>query len=371
MYALFLLFLLVTASCEEKTVAVNPLFDQFQIALDSQLNENMPGILVSVDAKKYGLSWSGSAGYSDKATQTPLLPHQTFRIASVTKTFVPATVLRLWEEDKLKLDDPIELYISSEHADLLRSDGYEPENITIYHLLTHSSGMAEHTGTEKYQLPFITTNYNWTRTLQIQELVEFTEPVGAIGEKFSYSDTGYILLGELIEKITGKSLGEAITEQLKLHELGLHSIHMEEAGGEMSEERIHQYYQNVDTYAINPTIDLYGGGGLLANTQDLSQFYSLLLEGKIFKNASTLERMLATADHSTPSGMDYRMGIWQTEVEGMKAYTHSGFWGTQVVYIPEIQTSIAANYSQYWNKRGNAPIIGTLIHALMNTQEEE
>ena len=57
-------------------------------------------------------------------------------------------------------------------------------------------------------------------------------------------------------------------------------------------------------------------------------------------------------------GMDYRMGIFTTSVNGMEAFTHSGFWGTQVVYIPQINTSIATNYSQYWSSRGNAPVIG-------------
>jgi D-alanyl-D-alanine carboxypeptidase len=283
---------------------------------------------------------------------------------------VAATVLRLWEDGKLNLEDPVERYISEEHANLLRSGGYEPDRISLYHLLTHSSGMAEHTRTEKYQLPFIKSNYHWTRTAQIRELVEFTEPVGAIGEKFSYSDTGYVLLGEVIETVTNTSLGEAINEQLGLHDLGLHSIHWEEAGGEKSEERIHQYYQNEDTYDINPTLDFYGGGGLLANTHDLSLFFKLLVEGKVFKKATTLEKMLTKVNYNTPPMLDYRMGIWETEIEGYKAYTHSGFWGTQVAYIPELKTSIAANYSQYWNKRGDAPIIPIVLSILLEDNSE-
>jgi D-alanyl-D-alanine carboxypeptidase len=59
--------------------------------------------------------------------------------------------------------------------------------------------------------------------------------------------------------------------------------------------------------------------------------------------------MLAPLSYPTKPLLDYRMGIWETEIEGMKVYTHSGFWGTQVVYIPTIKTSIAVNYSQRWN----------------------
>ena len=97
--------------------------------------------------------------------------------------------------------------------------GYAPEKITILHLLTHSSGMAEHTQTEKYKIEYLKTNHIWTRTEQLLELTTQTKPVGKIGEQFSYSDSGYILLGEIIEKITQKSLGEAIEELLNFKKL--------------------------------------------------------------------------------------------------------------------------------------------------------
>ena len=75
-------------------------------------------------------------------------------MASVTKTFVASTILRLWEDKKLKLEDPIIKYISKEHCEILIKGGYAPEKITILHLLTHSSGMAEHTQTEKFKIEY-------------------------------------------------------------------------------------------------------------------------------------------------------------------------------------------------------------------------
>lgn len=339
----------------------------FQADLDSQINENIPGVLLTIICKEKQIDWSGASGYADKENKIRLLPNQTFRIASVTKTFVASTILRLWEDKKLKLEDPIIKYISKEHSEILKKGGYSPEKITIFHLLTHSSGMAEHTQTEKYKIEYIKTNHIWTstRTEQLLELINQTKPVGEIGAQFSYSDTGYLLLGEIIENITQKSLGEAIETLLNFKKLGLKSIHIEDEKGEFDTVRIHQYMEGEDTYFINPTLDLYGGGGLLSSTRDLALFYKYLLENKIFLKKSTLKKMLTPINYSTKQALDYRIGIWETEIEGLKAYTHTGFWGTQVIYIPDLKTSIAVNYSQRWTQKGFAPIIPIIVKKLL------
>jgi len=343
----------------------------FQADLDSQINEKMPGVLVTVICKENQIDWSGASGYADKENKIKLLPYQTFRIASVTKTFVASTILRLWEEKKLKLEDPIIKYIRKEHSEILIKGGYAPEKITILHLLTHSSGMADHTQTEKYKIENLKKNHIWTRTEQLLELIGHTKPIGEIGKQFSYSDTGYILLGEIIENITQKSLGDAIEKLLNFNKLNLNSIHIEDEKGEFDTDRIHQYYMNgEDTYFINPTFDLYGGGGLLSTTHDLALFYQYLFENKVFRKKSTLKRMLTPIDYSIKQPLDYRMGIWETEIEGLKAFTHSGFWGTQVIYIPSIKTTMTANYSQWWSKKGSAPIIPIIVKQIMKIQAQ-
>ena len=338
---------------------------QFQSIVDSQIDENIPGILVTIISKEKNIDWSGASGYSDKLNETKLLQDQTFRIASVTKTFVAATILRLWEDGKLELEDPIAKYVSEEHIAILTNGGYNPQEITIYHLLTHSGGLSEHTQTEKYTIAYMKTNHIWTRTEQLNDLVTFTSPVGKPGEKFSYSDTGYILLGEIIESITRQPLGEALVEQLKLRKFGLNDIYMENVKGDFSSNRIHQYLENEDTYYINPSLDYYGGGGLLSTTRDLSLFYLYLFDNKIFNYKATLDKMLSSVNYSGEQALDYRMGIWKAEAGGMPVYTHTGFWGTQVVYIPDIKASIAVNYSQRWNNKGFAPIIPLIVEQLL------
>ena len=351
--------IILTYSCTNKNYSA-----KIQSDIESELTENSKGILASVNSLDKEIVYSGASGLSDIETKTKLQPNQTFRIASVTKTFVAATILRLWEDNKISLNDPITKYISEQHIEILKSGGYNVDKILIRHLLTHSSGMSEHTKSPKYTVEFLSSNHIWTATEQINDLITYTKPIGEVGKQFSYSDTGYILLAEIIEKVTGESMGNSIIEQLNLKKLGMQNTYMENFDGDFSGKRIHQYHENSDTYNYHPSMDYYGGGGLLSTTADLSCFFQSLFTHKIFHNKATLDTMLAPINYNTKQSLDYRMGIWQTEVDGKKAYTHSGFWGTQVIYFPHNKTSIALNYSQHWAQKGNAPIISKILKSI-------
>ncbi|OOG73072.1 hypothetical protein B0E43_14220 [Algoriphagus sp. A40] len=142
----------------------NPDTQVLQAILETQLNQDIPGILLDVQSGNNDINWSGAAGVSDKANNVKLLPVQTFRIASVTKTFVASSILRLWEEGKLDLEDPISKYISAGHAEILNQD-YELDKISILNVLRHNAGFFDHTHApvffEKVLQP---GGYEWTRT---------------------------------------------------------------------------------------------------------------------------------------------------------------------------------------------------------------
>ncbi|WP_421798847.1 serine hydrolase domain-containing protein [Haliscomenobacter sp.] len=339
----------------------------FQALLDSAINDKMPGILVHVESPKHKISWSGAAGVSDTKTQNKLQPDQTFRIASVTKTFVACSILRLWEQGKLALTDPISKYISPEHTAILIEGGYQPDQITIRHLLTHSSGMFDHAAAQIY-LEKIQNDptHHWTRTEQLRGCITWGKLLGKPGEKFSYSDTGYTLLGETLEKITGKTMGDAIENLLKLKALGLKNTWVEnEANLHRNDlKRIHQYLDGVDTYHYHASLDLYGGGGLLSTSKDLAIYFQNLFNHKVFDKPATLDTMLAKRNYAVKPRMDYRMGMYFIQLNGVDAYTHSGFWGTQVAFVPSMNATIAANYSQAWTVRGNAPVLAKALAVL-------
>ena len=75
--------------------------------------------------------------------------------------------------------------------------------------------------------------------------------------------------------------------------------------------------------------------------------------------------MLTHKKYKTKPGLDYRMGIWKININGMEGYTHSGFWGTQVVYLPKIKTTISTNYSQHWSEKDIAPIIPKILQTIV------
>lgn len=344
---------------------------RLQALVEGELSESVPGVLLHVDYPDKRFFWSGAAGVSDRESKQKLQADQPFRIASVTKTFVASAILRLWEDQKLALDDPIIRFIAPAHVALLRQGGYAVEQITIRHLLTHSSGLFDHTNTKTY-LPNVLKNptHRWTRTEQITEAVTGGKPVGQPGERFSYSDTGYILLGEIIETITQKSLNDALRDLLSFKRLGLIHTAFENTSGRAGQpqNRLHQYIDGTDTYRFDPSIDLYGGGGLLSTTADLTRFYQALFSHRVFRQRATLDTMLMKRDYATEAKMDYRMGIYATKINGLDAFTHAGYWGTQVVYIPTLKLAMATNYSQFWAQRGNAPILANALTELQNGQ---
>lgn len=346
-------------------------YQNFQTLLDKGLSESIPGILASVYAPDQKVEWSGASGYNDVNARTELKPHNVFRIASVTKTFVAASILRLWEDGLLGLDDPISMHISELHANILKTDGYDAHKITIRQLLMHSAGLAEHTQSPKYEIDFLKKRHVWSRTEQVRDLVEYTEPVGKPGGQFSYSDTGYILLGEIVEKITNKSMGDAIRDLLQFDKLGMSNTYMEEFEGDFSGNRIHQYFDGVDTYNFHPSLDYFGGGGLLSTTSDLCRFFYSLFNHSVFRNQATLQTMLSSVEYKTEPTMDYRMGIWQIEINGHKAFTHSGFWGTYVVFVPNLNASFAVNYSQRSSTNGSVSILPNLIEEFTEKQKEQ
>ena len=338
----------------------------FNQVLRSELNSTNPGVLFSIESGDRRISWSGAAGINDLSLGDSLQVSQTFRIASVTKTYVAAAILRLMEKKVLRMEDPISKHLSPTHAAILAQD-YDLEQITIEQILRHCAGFFDHThAPEFFDKIFSDPSHEWTRTAQLQIGVEKGERISTPGTQFSYSDMGYVILGELIENYTGKSLDGGIKELLGLEKLGLDRTDFERIDPQTDLLRIHQYFQGKDTYNFSPTMDYYGGGGILSNTEELIDFFQALFQGKIFENPATLNLMLKPVSYSIKPKLDYQMGMYKVQVKGMNAYCHSGFWGTQVLYIPKMDLYLAANYSGGWGGGVVAPI----FEKILNTMEK-
>jgi hypothetical protein len=119
-----------------------------------------------------------------------------------------------------------------------------------------------------------------------------------------------------------------------------------------------------EQFAYGGTMDYYGGGGILSNTADLIDFFQALFQGKIFDNQATLALMLQPGTYPVKPKLDYGMGMFKLQVNNMDAYCHSGFWGTQVLYIPKLNVYLAANYSGGWGGSAVAPIFEKVLNEM-------
>jgi D-alanyl-D-alanine carboxypeptidase len=330
--AMALLSLAATATADLTT--------DLQDILGRTLTENpiAPGICAHVECPPLGLNWTGAAGTAAHDSAELLTIRHTFRIASNTKTYTAATLLRLAEEGRLNLDDPLGRHLAAEERDLLAGDGYDLEAITLRHVLSHTAGLADHSDGDTYSARIIADpQHHWTRGEVLAMCVELFDPVGAPGERYKYSDTGYILLGAIIERTTGENLGRAAHRLLDYERLGLGVTWWEimEDTPLAAGPRAHQYLGELDCTDFHPSLDLYGGGGLVTDVVDLARFMRFLLQGEVFHEEATLADM--TGGGTAP----YRLGLMCEDLAGYLAFGHQGFWNTFAFHLPALDLTVS------------------------------
>ena len=338
------------------------------------------GVALHIDSPALGLEWSGAAGFADPESRSEMTAARPVRIASNTKTYVAAAVLRLVEDGRLGIDDPIATHLPDQTVELLVSDGYDPESMTIRHLLTHTSGLYDHSDSQNYGDAILADpQRRWTRAEQVEAAIAWGDPWGPPGAVYTYCDTGYVLLGGIVERVSGRPLAAAVRELLRFDELGLTSTWWEdlEPTPDGVPDRAHQFIDDTDTFVFDPSFDLFGGGGLVASVGDMAAFYRALFTGCIFSDPETLELMLTTINgaKSRPDADDaalvpgtYRMGVWVDEIAGVEVWAHSGFWGTAAVYVPDLDLAVAATVNQNKAKEAMWNMVRESIAIVKNAQ---
>ncbi len=297
------------------------------------------GVAMHVDSPALDIDWEGAVGFADPATGEAMTPDHPVRIASNTKTYVAAAVLRLWEEGRIDLDEPIATYLPTEHVTILESDGYQPELITVRHLLTHTAGLFDYGESPTYSEAVVADpTKRWSRVDQLQFAMDDGEPVGEPGTVFHYSDTGYILLGQLLEDITDAELPDAVWSLIDRPGLGLDSTWFEtlEMPPDGVPDRAHQFLDDTDTTDWDPSFDLWGGGGIVATVGDLARFTRALFTSEVYVDPATLDTMLTTLDGlqaapdaepgALPPGA-YHMGLFVTGDQRSTLHGHGGSGG--------------------------------------------
>ena len=342
-----------TAAASDTTVAAATAVADATAQLQTVVEEavrasaSIPGLALHLEAPGRQLHVSVAAGVADRATATPLTPDAVFRIASNTKTFTAATILRLVEQARLVVDASIADLLAPETVDALRAGGYRPDAITVRQVLLHTSGIYNHGQDPAFQAAVeAEPAKRWTRLELVRFAMDHGDPVGEPGTVYSYSDTGYLLLGEIIERAAGAPLADAYRTLLDFEGLHLDATYLEllEPAPPGIAARAHQYIGDFDGFDLDPSFDGYGPAGLVSPVDDLSTFYRALLRGDVFTEPETLDTMLEIPDSNAESGAG--MGIFRIDVGGNTCWQHSGFWGTFVLTCPQIDVTIAASWAQ-------------------------
>jgi CubicO group peptidase (beta-lactamase class C family) len=266
----------------------------------------------------------------------PDTPSTKYRLGSLTKQFTAASILLLEERGKLKIEDPVKTYLPDAPAAW--------DKITILHVLTHTAGIPNFTGFADYAAsePFSTTPEKLVARFRDKPL-DF-QP----GEKWSYSNSGYVLLGYLIERVSGQTYERFVQDNI------FTPLDMKDSGYDSNSAVIARRAAGyapgsngpVNAGFINMTVP-FSAGALYSTTEDLLKWELGLFGGKVL-SAASLQKM------TMPVKSEYALGLQVRTVNGRKVIDHGGGiegFNTLLAYYPDDKLTVVV----LGNLNGAAP----------------
>lgn len=346
-------------------------FTGLNAALENVHRAGVPGLFAEVRAGDH--VWRGAAGVADVDTGRPITVGLRHRVGSITKTFTAAAVLRQVEHGRLGLDTPIGHYLPR------LVPGERGAAITVRMLLDHTSGLAEYlpfaypslrafpdiakTGPQSFE------DHRFTR-FEAADLIGMGVAAPAVGTPGGapgvYSNTNYLLLGELLEHVTGTAAEKHITQDV-IERAGLRDTGFPEGTHvDGPHSRLYEaWFGKIDPPRDYSVFDMSWVGpsaSLVSTVADLNRFFRLLLAGEIVSRSS-LEQMRRTVPVISQEGklIDYGLGLHPVEAPGQATFWgHGGtVWGGGALAViredGERQLSVALNL-QRWNHLDDAGV---------------
>ncbi|MDH5730221.1 MAG: beta-lactamase family protein, partial [Gammaproteobacteria bacterium] len=254
---------------------------QFQAEVQRiQKEYKLPGMTAAYVLKN-GSSGSTASGFADVEAQIAMQDHPRMLAASIGKTYVAATTLALVQEGRLSLHEPVSVWLGK-YTWFTRLANHD--SITLHHLLTHSAGLADHVHMESFQMAFVQDWQAENNAFPPQRLIEFILDKPAlfpVGQGWAYSDTGYILIGLIIETVTGNTYYNEVEKRfikpLKLTETSASNRRdlKQLAAGYLSADNPFglptKTLDNNGQLYLHPGIE-WTGGGLVSSSRDLAHW---------------------------------------------------------------------------------------------------
>jgi CubicO group peptidase (beta-lactamase class C family) len=306
------------------------LTSSFDSILNKEFKASEPGATAIV-VRKGQVIYKKAIGLADMELNVPLQTDMIFRIGSITKQFTAVAILQLADQGKLSLQDDIKKYM----PDLLFK-----ETVTVEQLLNHTSGIKSYTSKPDFEGKMRTD----MTTMEVIKLTEKDTLEFKPGTKWNYNNTGYVMLGYIIEKITGKPYEEYIQQNLFTPAGMTNSYYGSEA--KIIRNRAKGYEKEKNVFQNSDYISMtlpHAAGSLLSTVEDLWKWNKALHSYKLIKK-EWLDK--ATTPYLLPNGKStrYGYGLSMNLVQGSKAIEHGGGipgFLTDAIYLPAEDVFVA------------------------------
>jgi D-alanyl-D-alanine carboxypeptidase len=312
----------VTASAATASPAVpdrNPQRAAMQLSAEAAVKAGLVGYVARVDDGR-GVSVA-VAGLADRATRRPLGRDDQFEIGSTTKTFMATIALQLVAEHRLRLTDSVERWLP----------GVVPNGrkITVRDLLQHTSGLFDYTTDPA--LGLLTHPHRVWTSRQLVALAVKHPPSFAPGRGWEYSSTNYILVGMILQKVTGRSAATLVQERIA-RPLGLHRTYLvTDVARNTGPGYAHGYiaaltgtkrtYTDVSGWSLGGWVGT--AGAILSTPAELARFLSALLSGRLLP-AAQLAQMTTVVPASVQGNDAYGLGLARRESPCGTVWGHVG-----------------------------------------------
>lgn len=371
----FIVCLLLAGAVRSQTATVSNTGELKQ-ALQLKLDEwhkagSFPGATLGV-ALANGQSIGLAVGFSDRELKTPMKPGDRMLAGSVGKTFAAATALQLVREGKIGLDDRIEKYLGREPW---FSRLPNAKDITVRQLMNHTSGLVRYEFKEQFTKDLTANREKVWKPAELLAYLLDEKPPFAAGKGWDYSDTNYIVLGMIIETVTGRRFYDEANNRL-LKPLKLEGTIPQDG---LSLKGVVQGYAGPNNpfggrdamihdgkFAINPQFE-WTGGGYASTAEDLARWAKMIYEGKAF-SAELLPQVVEGVPTPMLGGETrYGLGVIIRETRLGTAYGHSGFFPgymTDMMYFPEHKVAVAVQVNTSVGRSLGRPLGQVLVGAM-------